>query len=351
VEGKYSMQVHLREPESYLELFAYVVDQFTWQIDKPARPPPIRLPEFLAPLLRPILQKVSKLQITFRNRAEVLPIDSVLSLLPTTSDSVHEVIDIVLVGPSKDLVNAMSTFPFHAKVCLNLQDPQRWHRDRIEAQFLNDNLRAYQYLCHLAVPCRLSSFESTTVSFSSNAAFESLTLNARWDAKFSCNMLHGIVCNKNLKQLTIVLHCQMKPENAQDILEQLCAPLRSHSVSSRSLTRVHFSSEPNGSHKFLMQSSHAWDCKFAPALVLNWINGQRESLSSDRGGSRLAGLTVRAINRGVAVAKATNVVSRDRSVSSASAIFGCLRRVLLVRAGKFRGGDANAGTKRKVLEE
>jgi hypothetical protein len=156
VEGMYSMEVFLREPESYLELFAYSLDQFIWKTDGWPFPTSIRHAGFLMKLLRPILQKLSKLQVTLLNCVEILPISSVLSLVPTTSDYVHEVIDIVFTAPGKDLVEAMSMFPFHAKVRLSLRDPTQWNGQRIEAQVLNGNLRAYRYLRHPASPAAVS---------------------------------------------------------------------------------------------------------------------------------------------------------------------------------------------------
>jgi hypothetical protein len=259
--------------------------------------------------------EVSKNKISFRKGSPLLPDASILPLVPSTADFIAEGIDIIFVNPFKGLVEAMMT---HPKVRLDLRDKTESADKCIDAQYLNSMLREYQHLHHLIVPHSLMLFESSALSFSLNPMLESLTINVSASEKLSSKMLDGIAESKSLKQLTIVLHSDMKPDEAQEFLEQLSL----HSI--HGLSCMRFVSQPGRRHKIVMKSNGAWDSELLPSLLINWLRGQRSRVSPDLLGGLAVGFTIRAINKGVPLGHATNVVSRGRAASSSSVIFDCL---------------------------
>jgi hypothetical protein len=316
----YSMEVSLRDSagiDSYLELSVYTIDEFNSE----GGPPPDAAPKFLAALLTPVLHKVCKIQVTF-HQPSALPADSILSLVPTNTQSVTEVIDVVFNKPHISLVQALSTHPFHPKVRLDLRNVLESQDRQWDDNELNDNLREYQYLRHLVVPRRFLPFESSGTSFSENSAFESFTLDVSAGEKMSSTMLQGAARNKNLKQLTVMLDARMKPKEAQAILEQFS----SATSSAHSLSCVHFLPKPGCRHDIVMKSNGDWDSKFLPVLVVNWMLEHQKRLAKNPLGGRVAGMVIRAVNRSVPLANATNVVSLDPGSANTSAIFYCLHR-------------------------
>jgi hypothetical protein len=316
----YSMEVSLRDSagiDSYLELRVYTIDEFNSE----RGPPPGAAPRFLAGLLTPVLHKVCKIQVHF-HQPGALPADSILSLVPTNTQCVTELIDVVFSKPHISLVQALSTHPFHPKVRLDLRhvlESQDRHWDDNE---LNDAIREYEYLRHLVIPRRLIPFESSGASFSENSAFESFTLDVSAGEKMSSTMLQGAARNKSLKQLTVMLDARMKPKEAQAILEQFS----SATSSAHSLSCVHFVPKPGCYHNIVMKSDGDWDSKFLPVLVVNWMLEHQKRLAKNPLGGRVAGLMIHAVNRGVPLANATNVVSLDPGSANASAIFYSLHR-------------------------
>jgi hypothetical protein len=141
-------------------------------------------------------------------------------------------------------------------------------------------------------------------------------------------MLAGITWSKSPKRLTILLDTHMKSTEVQDILEQLTISFCCSQVTtSHSLSSVQFVSQPGQIHKIVLKSNCAWDSKVSPSLIVNWLHEQKTGKSADLLGGHALGHMIRAINRGTAHARAANVVSRDRTVSCACAIFDCIHGV------------------------
>jgi hypothetical protein len=316
--ASYLMEATLSD--SSLCLYAYTINQFCGH--EPEAPV---LPfSFLARLLTPILYKVSTIKVTFHGTDLLPPPGPVLSLVPTTVDLVTDVIEVEFQLPFKGLLEAISIHPFHSKVRLHLGDATNFpigdeadcHAGILSSQDLNDSQRKVKHLRHLRIPHRLIRFNCNSASFSNNPAFESLMLCTHPRDELSSTMLQGVACNANLKRLTIELVNNARPAETNDFLEWVSLHIRS----CRGLSCVHFLSYGS----VALKSSSNWDSMVLPSLVMNWILERRKQLSSNPLGGPVAGLSIRAINLGVPLANATNVVSRDPSVSNASAIFHCL---------------------------
>jgi hypothetical protein len=289
------------------------------------------------------------------------PAEAVLSLVPTTAQSINTDFRIWLAGLWLEVLPALAAHPVHPRVDLrfdNIDDKD---------QEMNDYFRQFQYPLHLNIPDQLLEYECIGESFTVNPAFRSMSVpTPRFgsDAQLSPKMLDGIACNQGLDHLTV--HCgdlatsgrleriidifrrvvlcrdshlhmitfasgifywdKRSLQNEQGAFEQLTELLDPnlnsyHGLSSLRWTFSHFSSWDNDIHGHLaIRSNSRWDARFSPALVLNWLKRHRVYPSQP-----VSGLAIQRINQGGLYSYATNLVPWDLSTSSASAIYDMLR--------------------------
>jgi hypothetical protein len=319
-EDVYQLTVSLKGDIWPLELYSYSMFQFNDDGEIMAGPPPVTPPRFLSHVLAPILDQVTSIKL-FTHRGTP-PVDSTLSLIPTTGDNLAQEINICFSPPQSGLLPALATFPFHPNVRLSFERVPDSVTERAQ---IHDYLLDLKHLRHLEIPSCLLDFECTRVPFTANPAFESLTLPTKseagegfaflmgWSAiKWSSTMLNGVASNKNLKCLNIVFTDGKNQRSRQETLEQLAKVLASGSSHGHAISRL--------STNELVTSNPLWDSVFSPALVVNWLKQQQQKPTGQLN-HRLSGLAIRAINQGAGFRGATNLIPCDLAPSSASAIF------------------------------
>jgi hypothetical protein len=287
-------------------------------------------PQFLSLLLRPMINEVSMIEINCPRSGSSESGCPMLSLVPTICSNLTEPIKVLVVYPSRDVLLALISFPFHPNVTLAFNF---MHYIASAISDLHDCLRDAKYLRHLEVPAELLGFISTGIGFSANPAFETLTLStdvpvdhsaelmddvtgqrSDW---WSSTMVQGIMYNENLKTLNIEFQTQETFEEVMEILHYLvqhCQTLPRFGIK-RLCGQL--------DHLTRVQCIHKWCSHFLPGLVITRIRQQvhKDTASSGLLHGRFAGLVVRHINSGAAIGNATSFVPFDHATSNASALF------------------------------
>jgi hypothetical protein len=318
----YQMTVELKRGGRLpLELRAYSIFRLNEDGEVIIGPPPVTPPLFLIHVLAPIFDQVSSIKLCSYHHATP-PIDSALSLIPTTDHDLTQDIKICFSRPQSGLLPALVSFPFHPNVCLSLTMVPN---DIAAVTQLHDCLRDMKHLRRLEIPPCLLDFECSGVAFTVNPAFQSLTMKTEDDDDFfvipddgpkrwSSTMLNGMVHKKNLKCLDIVFTGEGQGKR-RETMRQLAKVLDSRSSHGHAISRLSVNEK--------VSSNILWDSLFSPALVVNWLKQQQQKATPPtvQLNHRLSEMAIRAINRGNAYRSATNLFHCDLTPSSASAIF------------------------------
>jgi hypothetical protein len=316
----YRMAVVLKSGGELLELFCYSIFRLGEHGAIIVGPPPVTPPRFLSHVLAPILDQVSSIKLRSYCRATP-PVDSALSLIPTTDHDLTQGVTICFSKPPSGLLPALVSFPFHPKVCLSFENVP--NNVAVVTQ-MHDCLRDIKHLRRLQIPTCLLDFECSGIAFTANPAFQSMTMTTQevgvWmtfydradrPIQWSSTMLSGIVHNKNLECLNLVA-----TRRWTRTLEQLATVLATQSGQSHAVSRL-------STNSWLEESNRLWDSVFSPALVVNWLKQQQQKATPPTGqlNNNLSGMAIRAINRGNAYRSATNLTPCDLTPSSVSAIY------------------------------
>jgi hypothetical protein len=312
---------------------------------------------FLSRALEPALHLVEAIRLTF---LVAPPAEAVLSLVPTTAQSINADFRICLEGQWLEVLPALASHPVHPRVDL------RFDKIDNKDEEMNDYFRQFQHPLHLNIPDQLLEYECIGEPFTANPAFHSMSVSTSRldsDAQLSPKMLDGIARNQGLDHLTVhcgdlgmsgrleriadifrrvvlrrdshfrmitlasgFMHSDDRPlPNEQGALEQLTELLdpslnNNHCLSSLRWTFPHNAWDNDIRGHPATRSNSRCDARFSPALVLNWLKRHRVYPSQP-----VSGLAIQRINQGGLYSYATNLVPWDLSTSSASAIYDTLR--------------------------
>jgi hypothetical protein len=256
------------------------------------------------------------------SQASVLPsVESVLSVIPTSAQSLMKCREIRFTSRSKELISAFSSFPFHRNVRLCF--PERYSRFHFEASNyleLNNLLGECKHLRHLQVHHDI--LAATSAPLIVSPALESLTLEL-YNSPLLDKIADGVFTS--IKQMAFEWHSTPTSIGAQLWFDQNTACFCSRASNCLRMSSLRFGTRAP------IKSNFHWDTGFFPVLVINWLHdgedGYPATTKKAMIGS-LTGLAVQAINRGVIFAKTTNVIPLDLSVSNASAAFAVLRNYI-----------------------
>jgi hypothetical protein len=358
----------------FVDFCAYGLPEFNGE-EISCGPAPEQTIHLLRQLLAPWMRKLSSISIELREYPS-LP-TSVFATMTSLFPRKDHVIDFKLREHrncielsfhghvSNDHMRHLSQYPFHPIVCLRFEGASLGPRGR--QQFLNDLFRQFQHLRQLRPPECLLHFDSESVSFTSNPAFEQLVLeddDLRKTPRLPQAVLEGLAGNKNTNCLT--LHSRLNEQSVEAIISgffQISAPAvglslvplvpwltpfagwdstaqsflsalteRIASDSSRKFGRSH-----GLSHFFFRvpgvecpSSNATWDSLALPSLLLNWLHNRRKREASLVTAGplkvQMAEFTIRAVNQGSLIRNASNLIPYDLSTSSASVIYDVIRQ-------------------------
>jgi hypothetical protein len=336
MQQQYALKVYfggtpVRSATRSLELMVYSIAE-----SDAAGPTPAGGESVLSQLLLPAIGRISRMVLDFSEPATSPPIESVLSLIPTASQAIEHRIDVAFIDPCTDLLQSLTSFPFHPNVLLRLIDGGQ-QTTLTTVQELNNSLRECQHLRQVEVPNRFQGFDSTIAPFTCNPALTSVTIAASVHNKLPSILFDSICNNESIKELNIELK-----NKYDDFGYDWSDRLRSQFGGAHGLSSIRFLNT-YGSRKLPIEATYEWSTHVVPSLLLNWLRQQGQSHPP----LKLLKVEIQAVNTGVVLDKTTNLKSDYEywnRASSATAIFFILRRSVKNDRGAFRGtrGKRNA---------